>query len=324
LSELLALCGLGVFARDLSQHELIFAGNNKTKPYPMEQKRQQALALYLNQFKTQREIAQIIGVSERTIYTWIRKYAWDKLRQATCQAPAMIAENLCSQLVELQNAIARREPGCRYPTKDESQIMHRLVIDIEKMQKSPSLSVNMQVLESFRSYIRKFDKDLAGKFAIHANLFIEASAVNGYYPFQVQFGAEKVSPVSPFYDEEPDDQDYEEYYRKNCFPEPEAQPDPASNTVDNQDVSVNDTSEIHLQLSEEVGSRSALQALRSPLNYSDRYRSASNKKETRSKEEVLAQQMLRWQNFVQTINEGTAEPPQDGPNSANAGSKPEV
>jgi transposase len=288
----------------------------------MEQKRQQALALYLNQIKTQREIAQIIGVSERTVYTWIRKYAWDKLKQATYQAPAMISENLCSQLVELQNAIARREPGCRYPTKDESQIMHRLVIDIEKMQKSPSLSVNMQVLESFRSYIRKFDKDLAGKFAIHANLFIEESAVNGYYPFQVQFGAEKVSPVSPFYDEEPNEQDYEEYYRKNRYPEPEAQPNPATDITDNQDVSTEDTLVTHQQLSEEVGSRSALDVLKLPLNYSDPYGSA-NKKGTRSKEDILAQQMLRWQNFARSITDApTDPPPPEGPDSADIGSKP--
>lgn len=82
----------------------------------MTERQQSARHLYLAGGKTQREIALEVGVSERTIYTWIHHFAWNKLKQATLQAPATIADNLSSQLVEMQNAIAAREPGKRYPT----------------------------------------------------------------------------------------------------------------------------------------------------------------------------------------------------------------
>src|ERR1043165_9342890 len=98
-------------------------------------KLEQARHMYFAQAKTQKEIAHLLDVSEKTIYNWIKRHSWDQLRQAARQAPALITENLCSQIVELQNSIARREPGLRYPTKDESIIMQRLITMLERMKK---------------------------------------------------------------------------------------------------------------------------------------------------------------------------------------------
>ncbi len=102
-----------------------------------------------------------VGVSERTIYTWIHQYAWDKLKRAAYQAPATISENLCCELIELQNAIARRQPGMRYPTPQEAEVIRKLIGSIERMKKYPSLSQNMQMLETFKNYMRPIDKEFA-------------------------------------------------------------------------------------------------------------------------------------------------------------------
>jgi len=48
---------------------------------------------------------QALGICVRTVYNWIKQHAWDRLRLATHQAPALIADNFSSQLVELQNSI---------------------------------------------------------------------------------------------------------------------------------------------------------------------------------------------------------------------------
>src|SRR6185312_12053966 len=117
-------------------------------------KKQQARQLYLAGGKTQKEIAQITGVSERTVFTWVHQFAWDKLRLAAWQAPATIADNLCSQIVELQDNIAAREPGKRFPSPQEAEVIRKSINSLEKMKKYPSLSQNMQMLESFRNYMR--------------------------------------------------------------------------------------------------------------------------------------------------------------------------
>jgi DNA-binding XRE family transcriptional regulator len=157
------------------------------------EKKQQAQFLYMAQGKTQKEIADLVGVSERTIYAWIHQYAWDKLRLAAYQAPATIADNLCSQLVELQNTIAAREPGNRFPTPQEAEVSRKLITCLEKMKKSPGMGQSMQVLETFRNYIRPINNELARDLGRYAGQFLEAASVNGYAPYQVEYG---VAPIS--------------------------------------------------------------------------------------------------------------------------------
>src|SRR4051812_30439041 len=107
-------------------------------------KKQQAQLLYIAQGKSHAEIAQEVGVTERTVFNWVHQYAWDKLRVAAYQAPVPIADNLCSQIVELQTAISLRDYGQRFPTPQESLTMSRMISSLEKMKKYPSLSQNMQ------------------------------------------------------------------------------------------------------------------------------------------------------------------------------------
>lgn len=171
----------------------------------MTDKIQQARHLYMAMGKTQKEIAETVGVSERTIYNWIRSYAWDKLRKASMEAPAMVVENLCSQLVELQNAIASREPGKRYPTPQEAEITRSLVCSIERMKKYPSLAQNMQMMETFRTFVQPKNKDLARQIGNYSENYFDARVRNGYAAYNMEYGMEQVSPITPSYDEGPDD-----------------------------------------------------------------------------------------------------------------------
>jgi len=164
------------------------------------EKKQQAQFLYMAGNKTQKEIADMIGACERSVHSWIHQYAWDKLRLAAFQAPVTIADNLAAQVVELQNVIAAREVGNRFPTPQEAEVSRKIITSWERMKKYPSLSQSMQVLETFRNYIRPIDKDFARDLGKYIKDFTEAKAVNGYAPYQVEYGVEQVSPVLPFYD----------------------------------------------------------------------------------------------------------------------------
>jgi len=167
----------------------------------INEKKQQAQFLYMVGGKTQKEIAALVGTCERTVHSWIHQYAWDKLRLGAFQAPVTIADNLAAQIVELQNSIAGREVNNRFPNMQEAEITRKLVTCYEKMKKFPSLSQSMQVLETFRNYIRPIDKDFARELGRYTTDFLEAKAVNGYSPYQVEYGVEAVSPIMPDYDE---------------------------------------------------------------------------------------------------------------------------
>jgi hypothetical protein len=164
-------------------------------------KKQRAQFIFMTEGKSQKEIAAEVGVSERTIHTWIHQYAWDKLRLAALQAPATIADNICSQLVELQNTIAAREPGSRFPTLQEAEVTRKLIVCLEKMKKYPSLSQNMQMLETFRNYVRPLDKDFSRKLGGYTEKFLTGKNINGFAPYQVEYCVDAIAPISPFYEE---------------------------------------------------------------------------------------------------------------------------
>ena len=165
------------------------------------EKKQQAQFLYMAGNKTQKEIAELVGTCERTVHSWVHQYAWDKLRLAAFRAPVTIADNLAAQIVELQNSIAGREVNNRFPNMQEAEITRKLVACYEKMKKFPSVSQSMQVLETFRNYIRPIDKNFARELGRYTTDFLEAKAANGYAPYQIEYGVDIVSPIMPGYDE---------------------------------------------------------------------------------------------------------------------------
>ncbi|MES2704461.1 MAG: helix-turn-helix domain-containing protein [Bacteroidota bacterium] len=184
----------------------------------MNPKMEQARHLYFNCGMTQRDIAAKVGISERTLYNWIRQHAWEQLKRAAYQAPAMIAENLCSQLVELQNTIAARELGSRYPTKDEAEVTRKLLAGMEKVKKYPTKSQTLQVFASFRDFLRNsYGKDAARAFGMQMMSFLDNDPVNGYQPYNMEFGIDKIAPILPFYDEDFDEEHSEE---NACEPSP--------------------------------------------------------------------------------------------------------
>jgi transposase-like protein len=165
----------------------------------MNNKKQEAQRLYFSGSHTYRQVAGAVGVSERTIYNWIKQHSWDTLRTAALQAPALIAENLASQIVELQNAIAAREPGQRFPTPQEAEVTRKLIGCYEKMKHYPSLSQSSQVLQSFRNFVKDRATDDAVKTSV-ANwsaIFLQANAKNGYSPYQLEYGADRIPPCCP-------------------------------------------------------------------------------------------------------------------------------
>ena len=158
-----------------------------------------ARLMYMAGDNTQRSIAKTLKVSERTLYTWIKTEGWDRLRQAARQAPAVIAENIFSQIVELQNDIASREEGKRYPTMQEAELTRKLVLSVDKMKNAPALSQAMQVLRMFRSFANSYgDRDFRLTLNHVIEHFLEGEAKNGYLPYQLEYGpAETPEPELP-------------------------------------------------------------------------------------------------------------------------------
>jgi transposase-like protein len=160
-----------------------------------------ARILYLTTGMSHRAIAEEVGVSERTVFTWVHKFGWERLRIAALQAPATIIENFTSELVEMQNAIKERDLGKRFPDNKEADVMRKLMLCIGGAKNTTSLSQNMQMMECFRDFVRPLDKEFTQQLAHYADKFYSAKAINGYAPYTVQYAAAKNIIATPFYDE---------------------------------------------------------------------------------------------------------------------------
>jgi transposase-like protein len=140
------------------------------------------------QGKLQKEIAKELSISERTLYTWIHQYAWNKLKMAVLQAPVSICNNIGNQLVELQQEIASSEPGKRFPTSHEAEITRKLVLSLSSFKKGETMANTMQVMEAFRSFVRPLNNRFAYELAHYANRFINEKNDLGYAPCRVEYG----------------------------------------------------------------------------------------------------------------------------------------
>ena len=122
---------------------------------------------------------------------------WDRLRHASRTAPAVIAENMFSQIVELQNDIASREEGKRYPTMQEAELTRKLCLSIDRMKSAPALSQTMQVLRLFRSFANSYgDRDFRLTLNHVIEHFLEGNAKDSYMPYQIEYGTNEPKEIN--------------------------------------------------------------------------------------------------------------------------------
>ena len=82
--------------------------------------------------------------------------------------------------------------------------MQRMISCLEKMKKYPSLSQNMQILESFKNYIKPLDSDFAKDLGRYTGRCLSSAAQNSFVPYQLEYGVDAAPPLAPYYDDEED------------------------------------------------------------------------------------------------------------------------
>lgn len=90
-------------------------------------KREQARYLYFNTSKTQREIARVLEVTEKTLSTWARRGRWADIKKSTLYSSEQELHNLFEELKQINYNIQQREPGLRYSTKEELDAKAKII-----------------------------------------------------------------------------------------------------------------------------------------------------------------------------------------------------
>lgn len=172
----------------------------------MTEQQQQAQNLFFSGTLTRKEIAAQIGITERTLYSWINGFSWQRLCDAAITAPAVIADKICSQIVELQNHIASREHGKRFPDIQEVEIIRKLVGCLDKLKKYPSKSQSLQAVSAFVSYIQNTDENLAVQVREKYNQYITRKPDTGFEPYSLEYDANFLAATPAGNSRQPEEQ----------------------------------------------------------------------------------------------------------------------
>ncbi|AJA67326.1 Putative ATPase subunit of terminase (gpP-like) [Myroides sp. A21] len=145
----------------------------------MAKKKEQELAkrYFIDFFKTQKEIAEELGVTEKTVSSWVTKYNWKALRDAKLNNSTNRAENIKKVISELtestldvleQIKVAEfngDKPEVLRLKKETTRIAQEVGMyqkALEKMEKDfkTSLSTYMEVMEDIFQSLSNYDKEL--------------------------------------------------------------------------------------------------------------------------------------------------------------------
>ncbi len=115
------------------------------------QKKENALDLFLNTDKTQKEIAAILDVSEKTISAWAEEGYWDTLKGASTITPAKIVAKLYKKLEDLTDA-----------DRLDTDALIKTARTIEALSdRRVTLSQTINVFKDFNSWLYSRDGEFA-------------------------------------------------------------------------------------------------------------------------------------------------------------------
>lgn len=131
-----------------------------------DKKQQRALDLFLYTDKTQKEIAEILDVSEKTISVWAASENWDELKGASSVTSAKIVSKLYKKLDELADA-----------DRLDTDALIKTARTIEALTDNRvTISQFINAFKEFTSYLFTKDSELAKKVNNHQMDFIRELA----------------------------------------------------------------------------------------------------------------------------------------------------
>lgn len=116
--------------------------------------RQLGEMLFTKDFQSQKEIAERLGVAEKTVSKWAIKYNWKEKRQSIIVTKEVQLRRIYDQIDELNTTILKREVGKRYADNKESDTLIKLANVAKSLESEASLSDVIDVSKRVLNYIR--------------------------------------------------------------------------------------------------------------------------------------------------------------------------
>ena len=140
------------------------------------------------------EIAEILNVSERTMYYWIEENGWAEIKKATHHMPIKLIDNCYQILGNLQDHLLSDERKDKPATHLEINSMYKLVNTITKLRTRNTLSENIELNTYFMEYMVQQNPDMAEQIKPYIDGFL-ATRVQATKQNKLQFQSPQPTPT---------------------------------------------------------------------------------------------------------------------------------
>lgn len=131
--------------------------------------REYARLLYTQMGLTQKEIAERVGVTEKTIGRWKEKENWDALKTVFTTTRSNIVKNLQRQMELWQIEI-----GDNLASSKEVDILVKLASSVKKLETETGIAEIIDTGMKFIQFLQEHEPDLAKSVAHWFDLFIKS------------------------------------------------------------------------------------------------------------------------------------------------------
>jgi transposase len=139
-----------------------------------EQRKAWARDLFVHHNYTQKQIAEKVGVTEKTIGAWKEKYGWEGIRESISTTSDQQIKNLYGQLKEINAAIILRDEGKRFASAKEADAISKITKSIKDLQKGVIFSDTVSVVTELIEFIRATNQSLAQSLSESADNYIKS------------------------------------------------------------------------------------------------------------------------------------------------------
>jgi len=134
------------------------------------QEKEFAKSLYIGGGISQKEIAERISVTEKTLSKWIKVEKWDSLKKSLLTTKQTQLSFLYDQLDFLNTEISKRD--YKVAEGKEADIIIKLTAAINRLETETSIGDTVEVARNFIEFVRPQNLELAKQIINYFDIFI--------------------------------------------------------------------------------------------------------------------------------------------------------
>ena len=138
-----------------------------------KQKKEWAKMIYMNEHLRQKEIAEKVGVSAKTLSQWVTREKWEEMRISVSATREEQSRNAMRQLAELNAEINSRPEGLRFASSKEADTILKLSRTISGLKEGVSVGDVINVSKGLLKHVRRIDPEKAKEISYYFESYIK-------------------------------------------------------------------------------------------------------------------------------------------------------